>query len=235
MAGEFSRRTILLAMAAAAAPLPALADDAQASPSPIAHGILAKNAIARTFRVSPLDTLPDVTVDTPDGTVALADYFRGRTVLMPIWAEWCVPCLVELPDFARLHSVYGKDKFDIIPVLSSTKKQFTPELLGQFFTALNASSFTPVIEHRFGNRLLTTLARSGASVTIPCNVLIAPSGRIVAREIGLDENGVSVDTDPNDKFSRAAKAAAGQTQSLWGMADGDEFASAMASGFLDGQ
>lgn len=236
MAGALSRRTVLATTAAlAAAPLSALADDAPAGDSPVAHGILSKNAIAKTFVSSPLDALPEVTVDTMDGTVPIADVLKNRTVLMPIWAEWCVPCLVELPDFARLHQVYGKDRFAIIPVLSMTRKQFTPQLLGQFYKAINATAFTPVMEHRLGDRLLRTLARKGAGMAIPCNVLIAPSGKIVAREIGLDSNGVKIDDDPNNKYARADAAIAGQTQSLWGMADGDEFASAMANGFLDGQ
>jgi thiol-disulfide isomerase/thioredoxin len=222
-------------MAAAATPLPALADDTPPGDSPIAHGILSKNAIATTFVAPTQDTLPDVMVDTPDGAVAIGDLLKGRTVLMPIWAEWCVPCLVEIPDFARLQQVYGKNRFAIIPVLSMTRKKFTPELLGTFFRALNATAFMPILEHHYGDRLLRTMARKGSGTAIPCNVLIAPSGKIVAREIGLDSNGVTVDEDPHDKYSRADRAVAGQTQSLWGMADGDAFASAMENGFLDGQ
>jgi thiol-disulfide isomerase/thioredoxin len=225
------RRLLLGGLAGLTFVRPALAD--VAPDSPIAHGVLAKNPIAQTF-VSAPDALPDIAVDTLDGTVPIGSLLKGRTVLMPVWAEWCVPCLIELPDFARLQQVYGKDRFAILPVLSGTQKQFTPALLGEFFKFLDATTFAPLLEHRHGNRLMETMARKGANLAIPCNILIGPSGKVVAREIGLDENGAKVDADPNDKYSRADKAAAGETQSLWGTAAGDEFATAMATGFLSG-
>lgn len=201
--------------------------------SPIAHGVLAKNPIAQSFATAP-DELPDVRVDTPDGTVAIGDILKGRTVLMPVWAEWCVPCLIEIPDFARLQEVYGKDKFAILPVLSGPQKQMHPDAIAKLFAAMHSTIFTPMVEHAFGNRLLSTMGRKGRSYAIPCNVLIAPNGKVVAREIGLDENGVKVETDPNDRYARAQEAANGVTQSLWGTPAGDEFATAMAMGFLNG-
>ena len=227
--GTIDRRKILAGMAALAAPLPARADDA--NDSPIAHGVLAKNPIARTFE-STSESLPEIMLDTPDGEVAIADVLKGRTVLMPVWAEWCVPCLIEIPDFARLQQVYGKDKFAIIPVLSGPQKQMTPNATAVLFKALRAEIFTPMIEHRFGNTLIRKMARRGNSMMLPCNILIGPDGKVVAREIGLESNGVEVGTDPKDHYIRAEKAAAGQTQSLWGTADGDAFATAMATGFL---
>ena len=229
MAGDaLNRRTLLAALASLAA-APAFAEDNP--PSPIAHGVLANNAIARTFTTAPED-LPSIRLDTPDGTMQIADILKGRTVLMPVWAEWCLPCLIEIPDFARLQEVYGKDKFAILPVLSGPRKQMRPAAIAALFQALHASNFTPMVEHDFGDSLLKTMGRKDNSYMVPCNVLIGPSGKVVAREIGLDSNGAKVDGDPNDKYSRAEQAASGNTQSLWGTNAGDEFAVAMANGFL---
>lgn len=36
----------------------------------------------------------------------LADY-RGKIVLLNIWATWCAPCLKEMPDLDRLQKKYG--------------------------------------------------------------------------------------------------------------------------------
>ena len=227
--GPIDRRKVLAALAALAAPLPAHADDD--TQSPIAHGVLAKNTIARAFESAP-ESLPDVMLETPDGEVAIADVLKGRTVLMPVWAEWCVPCLIEIPDFARLQEVYGKDKFAIIPVLSGPRKQMTPDAIANLFKALHADIFAPMVERRFGNALVWKMARRGSEMMLPCNLLIGPNGKVVAREIGLESNGADVAPDPHDHYSRAEKAAAGQTQSLWGTADGDGFATAMATGFL---
>jgi thiol-disulfide isomerase/thioredoxin len=217
----------LAGLLAAASPTTA----ADAPDSPIAHGVLADNAIARSFVRAP-EALPRVLVDTPDGTVPITDILKGRTVLMPIWAEWCVPCLIEIPDFARLQHVYSKDKFAILPVLSGARKQMNPAAIAALFAALNATVFTPMVEHHYGAALLETMGRDGNSYAIPCNVLIGPDGKVVAREIGLDSNGVEVTNDPADRYGRAEKAAAGQTQSLWGTSAGDEFAVVMATDFL---
>lgn len=42
---------------------------------------------------------------TDDKEAALEDY-RGKVVLLNIWATWCPPCLEELPDLNRLQDSY---------------------------------------------------------------------------------------------------------------------------------
>src|SRR6187401_2249050 len=39
---------------------------------------------------------------------ALAD-LKGKVVVVNFWATWCVPCKVEMPDFAKVHQEY-KDR-----------------------------------------------------------------------------------------------------------------------------
>ena len=223
-----SRRAVLAGMACLAAAPVARAEEASA---PLAHGVLEKNELARVFEA--IDTsLPSVMLETPDGEVAIADLLKGRTVLMPVWAEWCVPCLIEIPDFARLQKAHGNDKFAILPVLSSPQKQMTLDVTAWLLKTLKADALTPIVERHFGKALAQTLGRKGNSYSLPCNVLIAPNGRVVAREIGLESNGHDVPIDKDDRYNRAERAAAGETQSLWGTPAGDEFAAALANGFL---
>lgn len=89
--------------------------------SPVAHGALAQNSLARAFESAPAD-LPSVTLVGSNGERSIAD-LRGCTILMPLWAEWCGPCLSEIPDFARLLKKYGNGKFAIVPVLTGTQKR----------------------------------------------------------------------------------------------------------------
>jgi hypothetical protein len=66
-------------------------------------------------------------------------------------------------------------------------------------------------------------------VEIPCNLIVAPDGRVIGREFGLEEaEGVTAKT----KHQLIAQAEAGNILSLWGKKEGDEFAAAMANGFL---
>jgi thiol-disulfide isomerase/thioredoxin len=199
--------------------------------SPIAHGALAQNPLARAFESAPAD-LPSVTLVGPDGERSIAD-LKGRTILMPLWAEWCAPCLSEIPDLARLQTKYGNDRFAIVPVLTGTAKKMTPKTVGQIFAYLHAEVFEPLIEYQLGGRLMRTMAKNGVHYTIPCNLLIAPDGHCVAREFGLKPSDEAQSAQVSaTRSSMIAHAEAGDILSLWGKPVGEEFAAAMANGFL---
>ena len=77
------RRTVLSELAGMSAGLvmpPARAEDA----SPIAHGVLANNELAKSFIKAP-SSLPDVTLVGLQGEFDI-DSLKGRTILMPLWA-----------------------------------------------------------------------------------------------------------------------------------------------------
>lgn len=200
---------------------------AEENTSPVAHGILADNLLAKAFEATTAE-LPDVTVIGPNGSRSISE-FRGRTLLMPLWAEWCGPCLGELQDFGTLQRKYGNDKFAIVPILSGTQKRMSPANVAQLFSYLHADSLEPLVENHFGTRLLNTMARSGRGVAVPCNLLIAPDGRVVGREIGMKQ---ADDFDAHSKHEILAQEIAGKVLSEWGKPAGAEFAAAMANGFL---
>jgi thiol-disulfide isomerase/thioredoxin len=45
----------------------------------------------------------------------LAD-FRGKVVLLNIWATWCAPCRKEMPTLDRLQAALGGDDFKVVPL-----------------------------------------------------------------------------------------------------------------------
>jgi len=156
---------------------------------------------------------------------------KGRAILMPLWAEWCAPCMSEIPDFARLQQKYGNEKFSIIPVLTATRKKFTPETLKSILGQMHAGVFEPWIENHLGDRLMDKMTRRGDQRALPCNLLIAPDGQVMAREIGALGN--SDDASPAKSWKDVVdRTALGDVQSRWGQADGEAFAAAMANGFL---
>jgi thiol-disulfide isomerase/thioredoxin len=51
---------------------------------------------------------PDTSFEDPDGEkVTLAD-FRGKPVLLNLWATWCAPCVKELPTLDALQTREGE-------------------------------------------------------------------------------------------------------------------------------
>jgi thiol-disulfide isomerase/thioredoxin len=89
--------------------------------APLAHGEVAALTMARTpFRV------PDVAFKDAEGhDRTLADW-RGRTVLLNLWATWCVPCRREMPALDRLESNLGGKNFEVVAINIDTRDPQKP-------------------------------------------------------------------------------------------------------------
>jgi peroxiredoxin len=63
---------------------------------------------------------PDFTLPGLDGKmVSLSDY-RGKVVLVNIWATWCPPCIAEMPSMEKLYQQLKGDPFEILAVSLDT-------------------------------------------------------------------------------------------------------------------
>ena len=54
-------------------------------------------------------------VDAEGHDVSLAS-FRGKTLILNLWAPWCAPCLKEMPSLDRLAASLPADKFAVVAV-----------------------------------------------------------------------------------------------------------------------
>ncbi len=60
--------------------------------------------------------IPDVTFKDAAGQVVALSGFRGKLVLLTLWATWCPYCARELPTLDNLQEMFGKEKFMVLPV-----------------------------------------------------------------------------------------------------------------------
>jgi peroxiredoxin len=59
---------------------------------------------------------PDFTFPGLDGKkVSLSDY-KGKVVLVNIWATWCSPCVEEMPSMEKLYRKFKGENFEILAV-----------------------------------------------------------------------------------------------------------------------
>ncbi|MEP6732018.1 MAG: TlpA disulfide reductase family protein [bacterium] len=56
-----------------------------------------------------------VTLDSKPHTKSLADY-KGKIVLLNLWATWCEPCRAEMPSMERLQREFGPQGLVIVAV-----------------------------------------------------------------------------------------------------------------------
>lgn len=84
----------------------------------LAVSALARPALARPLirlHDTPREMLSPPFVDGKGRDLTLAN-FKGRVVLLNIWATWCVPCREEMPTLDALQARLGGDDFHVLPL-----------------------------------------------------------------------------------------------------------------------
>ncbi len=90
--------------------------------APLAHGEVAAVNVAK----APLK-VPDLAfADAAGKPLTLAD-FKGRTVLLNLWATWCVPCRKEMPTLDALQARLGGPSFQVVAVNIDTRDADKPK------------------------------------------------------------------------------------------------------------
>ncbi|MFT3733082.1 MAG: redoxin family protein [Hyphomicrobium sp.] len=62
----------------------------------------------------PPEALPDITFEDAAGKEVQLSSFKGKTILLNLWATWCGPCREEMPALNKLQKELGGDKFEVV-------------------------------------------------------------------------------------------------------------------------
>jgi len=133
-------------------------------------GVLAKLKPAERPKL-----VPAVAFSDASGKRHLLSEFKGRYVLLNLWATWCNPCVRELPALARLQAAVPPSRLKIVAVNvgRSNAKETAAFLKAHDAQALGVYLDTNV-----------ALVRAFRAYGLPLSVLIDPQGHEVARAFG---------------------------------------------------
>ena len=90
--------------------------------APLATGEVAAVGMAK----SPLK-VPNLAFQDAAGQPLTLENWRGRTVLLNLWATWCVPCRKEMPALEALEKKLGGAGFEVVTVNIDTRDADKPK------------------------------------------------------------------------------------------------------------
>src|SRR6195256_1309297 len=145
--------------------------------APLAHGEMA----ALTMATAPL-RLPDVAFEDGDGKAKKLSDWRGRTVLVNLWATWCVPCRKEMPALEALQQKLGGPDFEVVAVNIDTRD---PEKPKNFLREANLTRLGYFSDQKA--KIFQDLKAIGRALGMPTSVLVDGQGCEIATIAGPAE------------------------------------------------
>jgi len=123
-------------------------------------------------------TLPEVRFQDADSQSRTLADFKGKVVLLNIWATWCGPCRREMPTLDRLQGKLGGPEFE---VLALSIDRGGPKVVRKFFTEINIQNLALYIDPS---------AKAGFAlkvVGLPVTLLLDRQGQEIGRLVGPAE------------------------------------------------
>ena len=145
--------------------------------APLAHGEVA----ALTMATSPLQ-LPDLAFDDAEGKPRKLSEWRGKTVLVNLWATWCVPCRKEMPALDSLQTKLGGKDFEVVAVNIDTRDPDKPK---NFLKEANLTTLGYFADSKA--KVFQDLKSIGKALGMPTSVLVDGKGCEIANLAGPAE------------------------------------------------
>jgi thiol-disulfide isomerase/thioredoxin len=138
---------------------------------------LSSNALANTpGEVLVGASLPDATLNGFSGNSKKFSAYRGKPLIINVWASWCGPCREEIASLERLSHRFGGKQLNVIGISTDDD-------------AIAASAFIKESKLTFTNYLDSNVRLEnmlGAN-TIPLTILVDERGRIIEKVRGFQE------------------------------------------------
>lgn len=104
----------------------------------------------------------------------MSDY-KGKVVVLNVWATWCVPCRTEMPMLDRLQAALGGADFEVVP-LSIDRGGL--DIVSKFYTEIGVSHLAKYVDTS------RQVLRDLGAVGLPTTLIIDRAGNEVGRVVG---------------------------------------------------
>src|SRR6476619_1321112 len=142
--------------------------------APLVRGEVAAVAVANAPKSLP----PLAFKDGSGAEKSLADW-RGRTVLLNLWATWCVPCRKEMPALDALQGKLGGKDFEVVTVNIDTRDVDKPKA---WLKEVNVAKLAYYADNTA--KVFQDLKEVGKAFGMPTTILIDKAGCEVATLAG---------------------------------------------------
>jgi thiol-disulfide isomerase/thioredoxin len=122
-----------------------------------------------------LQIVPDIAFLDGAGQQRAISQWRGRVVLVNLWATWCAPCRKEMPALANLQRKLGGEHFEVVAISVDRKGA---EGSAAFLAETGATSLALYVDR--SAKVLDELQARG----LPATLLIDREGREIGRLLG---------------------------------------------------
>lgn len=122
--------------------------------------------------------LPELRFQDATGRMLDLSHFRGRFVLLNVWATWCTPCRKEMPSLDRLQQQLGGEDFEVLALSIDAGGALAVQ---KFYREMNIRALAVYVDP-------TSEATSKLrTIGIPTTLLVDREGREVWRKTGAAE------------------------------------------------
>ena len=125
---------------------------------------------------------PDMTFEDGQGQPVRLSAFRGRPLLVNLWATWCGPCVVEMPSLDALAAREGAT-LRILTISQDTDSEGSNarRKVSDFFAARHFARLEPYLDTSM--QIMATLRVD----TLPTTILYNSQGEEVWRMTGMSD------------------------------------------------
>ncbi len=141
-----------------------------------------KGEMAAFSAVDQSISLASLPFDDRDGNkTSIADW-KGRTILVNLWATWCAPCRKEMPALDALEKELGGEAFQVVPISLDLGDAQKPKAFYEQIGLQNLPFF-----HDGSLQTLKVLKKEGLAFGLPATLLIDEHGCVTGRLNGPAE------------------------------------------------